>query len=49
VIEGGQRTTRDSKPVGGPDFWAFVWAARHRVRCHTVDADLLDLSILMPA
>lgn len=44
VIEGGQRTMRDREPVGGADFWAFVWAARRAIRCRTVDADWLDLS-----
>lgn len=44
VIEGGQRTMRDRIPVGGADFWAFVWAAKRGVRCRTVEAKWHDLS-----
>lgn len=38
IIEGGQRTFRFRKPVGGVDYLAELWALRHKVNHERIDA-----------
>lgn len=39
IIEGGQRTFRFRKPVGGVDYFAEMWALRHKIEHKRVDAE----------